>query len=257
MGEGRENVIVLLVRHHEMLRTMAKAPRTKDELSAALGLSRSTIDRHIRKLEMNQLVEPTQGGYTMSAAGQLAIETYEELDIRLANFDRLARALAVLPPDAPLDSSLLSGEVTLSGPNVPHQPVTEYATAIEQATHVRAVIPTITPQIIELYHRKITKEGTTAQFLLTEAVLERLITTYTTEFRGMLDTGRLSIRRVEEVDYGVAIVETELGISVNLLLYLSGGVHALVKSIDPASVQWADIVFAQRWRTAELLPNAG
>ena len=257
MGEGRDGVIVLLVRHHEMLRTMAKAPRTKDELQTAFGLSRSTIDRRIRELETHQLVEPTRGGYMMSAAGRLAIETYEELDARLADFDQLARALAVLSPDAPLDSSLLSSEVTLSGPDGPQQPITEYAAVVEQATHVRAVVPTIIPRLVEIFHRKITEDGMTAQLLLTEAVLERLIATYATEFQRMLDTGRLSVRRIDETEYGLAIVETELGISVNLLLSAETATHALVKSIDPASVQWAEIVFAQQWRIADSLPDVG
>lgn len=255
MGVGREGTIVLLVRHHEMLRTMAKAPRTKDELSTALGLSRSTIDRRIRELETQYLVEPGPRGYMMTAAARLATERYEEFDAQLANFDRLARALSVLPPDVPLDSSLLTSDVTLSDPSVPQQPVSEYAAIVEQATHVRAMSSTIVPQLVEIYHRKIVEDGMTAQLLLTDAVLERLIATYAEEFQRTLETGRLSVRLIEEPSYGLSIVETELGMSVNLLLSVDTGVHALVKSIDPAAVQWAEVVYDQQWRVAQPLPN--
>lgn len=258
MGVGRGELIVLLVRRHEMLRTMAKAPRTKDELSTALDLSRSTIDRSIRELETQYLVEPNPNGYMTTVAGQLALEEYDRLDSRLSNFDRFARALSVLPPDAPVDASLLANsEVTLADPTNPHQPIDAYAAVLERATHVRTMVPAVIPQLVDASHRRIVEEELTAQVVLSEAVLERLIAAYTERFQGALDTGRLSVRQTEELTYGLSIVEARMGLSVNVLTYTETGAHALIRSIDPAAIQWAEVVFGQGWQAAQPLPDPG
>ncbi|MEM4781147.1 MAG: hypothetical protein QXG03_06265 [Halalkalicoccus sp.] len=234
---------------------MAGTSRTKAELASTLDLSLSSVSRHIREIESLQLAERTPDDYILTAAGRLAVEEYDRFEERLANFDRLASALSALPPGTPLDPSLLTSEVVLADRTLPHQPIDAYASILEQARHVRAVIPVVVPRLVELYHRRIIEEGMTAELVLTEPVLERLIAAHTEEFRRALDTGRLSIRQTDSAAYGLSIVETEAGLSANFLPFVETGLHALVKSVDPAAIQWAEVVYEQRWRAADPLPS--
>lgn len=190
-------------------------PRQKCELVRELEESRSTIDRALRELERARFVERDEAGYRTTLAGELALAEHERYAARLDGLAERRDLLDGLSRDEPLDCALFErAEASLPTQSSPHAPVEELGAFLRDFRHVRVFATAIIPKYVELYRERVVEGDATADFVLSEGVLEWLLS-----------------RRADDVmDFfaadGVTVAETETDHSFSLVIADYGGASA-------------------------------
>lgn len=164
-----------------------RRPRQKCELARELAESRSTIDRALRELEDAGFVEREETGYRTSLAGELALAEYDRYTARLDGLVELQPMIDGLPTDEPLDGAVFEGaDASLPDQCSPHEPVEALATFLSQAEHARVFGTAVLPQHVDLYYERIVEEDMTADFVLSEGVVEWLLSRREEQAMGIL-----------------------------------------------------------------------
>ncbi|WP_224268931.1 helix-turn-helix transcriptional regulator [Haloprofundus salinisoli] len=252
---GPSEILAAVARRGSALRSLDGGTR-KSELAKQLSVSRSTVDRAIRELEGQGLVERIDDGYRRTLAGELVLSEYDSFTSRLGGIVESLDALDTLHPKTEFDAALLDGaDIVYAEKHSPHEPVTRYGEAVCRAERVRALAPAVLPQQVQIYHDRLTAGEMEAQLALSEAVVERLVSAYDEELQEALSTGRLHIRQTtSDPPYGLVCAETPTGPEVSLLLYGETGAYAFIGNDSSAAVEWAESVFDEWWADAAPLP---
>lgn len=251
-SSGRPDLASVLAARQNVLRAVGNDGVRKTELTDALDLSRSTVDRAVRELEQVGLLVREDGRCRRTLAGSLALEEYDGYRRRLDGIDESTELLAALPPDTPFDATVLVGaDVRKAEAHTPYEPVSAVSNLIERATRTRTVASGVIPQQVETYRRAILEGGLEAQFVVTDRVIEHVIETYDDVLSEALATGRAEFRLTEEsMPYSVVVAETPTGTEVGVLVYADDGVRGTVRNDDPAAVAWGLDVFEGYWERA-------
>ncbi len=249
--------MAVVARRGRVLRAAGPDGVRKRDLVDDLDVSRSTIDRGIRELEGIGLIERTDGKYRRTLCGRLALAEYDAFESRIDGLIEGSSVLSKLPPDADFDAAVLDGaEIVRAKRHSPHVPVSRLGDVVSRATHVRAMAPAVMPQQVETYRTGIVERGLTAEVVLSDAVVGRLVAAYPDALEEALETGRLSLRRTEEsIPYSLLVADTPDGREIGALVYGDSGVRAFVGNDDPAAVAWAEDCLAERWERAEPFPS--
>lgn len=112
MSAGGE-LLELVLRRRNVMQQL-RTPAEKRELVATLDVSRSTIDRAIRDLELAGLIVWNEDGYRLTAVGRVLLDDASSLLEAASGADVVAEVLSTLPTDAPLDTALLCGASVVS-----------------------------------------------------------------------------------------------------------------------------------------------
>ncbi|KTG11222.1 hypothetical protein AUR64_04655 [Haloprofundus marisrubri] len=252
---GPSEIMAAVARRGNVLRALDEGTR-KAELVTQLSVSRSTVDRAIRELEGQGLVERTDNGYRRTLAGELVLTEYDSFTSRLDGIVESLDALDTLHPNTEFETAFLNGaDVVYAEKHSPHEPVTRYGEVVSGANRVRAIGPAVLPQQVEIYHDRITDEGMSAQLALSEAVVERLVSVYDERLQEALSTGRLHIRQTSSTPpYSLVCAEMPTGPKVSALLYGDTGAYAFIGNDSSAAVEWAESVFEKWWTEATAMP---
>lgn len=255
MEIGGGELMEIVSRRRRFLRALGPSWSTKDDLESTVDVSRSTIDRALRELEMCDLVEQDGARFRLTAVGTLVMREFDRYRRRLAGIERAASMLTVLDPDTEIDGVLFD-EMTIvkSGQDSPRRPVDEHTSLIERATRVRTIGAVVLPQLVETYHRRIVRDGMGAQLLLTNSIVARLLSAYRDEFREGIESGRVSIREIDEQPpYSVIIAETETDPAVGLLFSGETEILGFIGTERAEAVDWAVDRFETLWEDARPL----
>ncbi|QCJ45619.1 winged helix-turn-helix domain-containing protein [Haloprofundus sp. MHR1] len=252
---GPSEIMAAVARRGSTLRALDEGTR-KSDLVKRLSVSRSTVDRAIRELEGQGLVERTDDGYRRTLAGELVLSEYDCFTSRLGGIVEALDALGTLHPKTEFDTALLDGaDVVYAEKHSPHEPVTRHGEVVSRAETVRALAPAVLPQQVQIYHDRLMDGELEAQLALSEAVVERLVTVYDDLLREALSTGRAHIRQTtSDPPYSLVCAETPTGPEVSLLLYGDTGAYVFIGNDSPEAVEWAESMFAEWWAGATPLP---
>ena len=102
----RDELVHTLTRRRTILAALDDRPRHKRDLTEELHVARSTIDRALRKLETEGLVERGDDGFSLTTHGEIAFDVYGDFTERLdalwgARRRRRAPLQSVRRPDVP------------------------------------------------------------------------------------------------------------------------------------------------------------
>lgn len=256
MGAAQSgDLLDVVTRRSELLRTVGSEPTRKRDLESALGVSRSTIDRGIRELADRRLVERTDGGYRRTLAGDVALRNYDRFRRRTEGLHRGTALLGALPPDADLDPAFTAGvAVVESDRTSPHRPIETLYDYVKAATRVRGISTAIHPQQIETYRRAVNERGMRADIVLTDDALDRLVSEYADALEGGLDHDRVAFHRTDaEVPYSLTVADLDDGPVAAVLVFGSGGTEGVLINDAPAAVEWAERRFETARERAEPL----
>lgn len=257
LPSGRSDIASVLATRHDVLRAVGDEGARKNELTDALDVSRSTVDRAVRELEEADLLAREAGRCRRTLAGNLALAEYDGYRRRLDGIVDGRELLAVLPPDARFDARVLAdADIRVTEAHAPYESVSPVSDLIERATRTRTVASGVIPQQVETYRRAILEDGLEAQFVVTDRVIEHVIETYDDALSEALATGRVEFRLTDEpMPYSVVVAETPDGTRVGVLVYGDAGVRGTVRNDDPAAVAWGLDLFERFWeRAAPLSP---
>lgn len=251
---GADDVVALLARRAELLRSLRAGPRAKQDLAAAQSVSRSTVDRAVRTLEAHGFVARDES-VSLTLRGRLALDAYDEFVDLLDALDTASDLLDVLPADATIDGALLHGaDVVQSDPIAPQRPYLAYQSAVEDATAVRGFAPAVLDENVPQFRDRIVDGGAPVDLTVAPAALDELVSSHADTVEEALDTGRLTLREATTVlDYGLVLVEQPERTVVCALVFDDHGLAGVVENDERHAVEWADDVYERIRADAELL----
>lgn len=229
----------VVVRRSDVLRAIGTDGVSKRDLEDRVDVSRSTVDRSIRELESNRLIERTNGAFRRTLAGELSLREYDAFVSRMDGLADNADLLESLPSDTDVDAAVFDGaDVVRSTPHAPQAPVAELCAFIERADRLRGLCFTAFPRGMDAY-RSALERGVETELVLARPAVERFVSAFDTA-SPPLETDHLTIRQATtEPEYGLLLAETPDAPVAGMTLYDDGGVSAFLSNDDTEAVSWA------------------
>lgn len=251
---GAEDVVALLARRAELLRSLQDGPRAKQDLAAAQSVSRSTVDRAVRALEAHGFVA-RDDDVSLTLRGRLALDAFDEFVDLLDALDAADELLDVLPADATIDGALLRGtDVVQANPIAPQRPYLAYQSVVGDATAIRGFVAAVLDENVPEFRDRIVDGRAPVDLTVAPAALDELLSSHADAVEDALDTGRLTLREATTVlDYGLVLVEQPERTVVCALVFDDHGLAGVVENDGPHAVEWADDVYERIREDAELL----
>lgn len=244
-----ECLIELLSRRHDLLMLLHDRQRTKGELEAALGVSRSTVDRAVRALEERTIVSRGSGGVSLTQYGRVILDGYLQFRDGLMGLDAAKPLLSSFDADGMVPFDLFrDANVVTSSRESPQRPIVEFRQFLGDVSEVRSIITGVLPEYVQTCHKRVVEDGLTVEVVLGSSVLEKLLTRYWGAVRDMLSTDRFTMYEMSSVpSFSVQVGETDRR-EAAMLTYGESGVTGFIRSARPAAVAWAEMVF-DRYRS--------
>ena len=255
--ESRPSALLdLLTRRTAMLRELNTTPVRKRDLASTLDVSRSTVDRGLRELAAQDLVERTDDGYRTTLAGRLTLDAFDTLSERTHGIDAALDVISVLPHDAPFPPDLFAGAtVVRPSPISPHRPAETNAELLSWADHVRGLISAVSEQYVANYRTAIA-DGTSVELVFPTKVLERLVTRYDTAGDPVFQKDIVEVRETEATPpCSVKLHRRDENQVASLTVYGPDGLRGVVTNDSPAAVSWTASFIDRHWDEADALPS--
>jgi len=254
---ARDELVHALTRRRTVLLELADGPRRKRELVAALDVARSTVDRALRTLESEGLVERVDDGFALTTAGAAAFDVYVEFTDRLNAICSCRDVVERLPSGRFVDPEFLrDAEVVRASVSAPDEPVRAFVEMVSQATHARGFSPTAYGAYVDVFEERVVEHGLTADLAFSDEALETLTSSHSGAITRAVETGRVRVRRIPELP-GTGLVVLSRGErppAVAMGVHGGPGLDALVRNDSPAAVEWARELVDEQFERAEEIP---
>lgn len=234
-------VIETMSRRADLLRALRDGPKSKRALVAALPISRSTVDRAVRQLETSGLVTRESGAVGLSFVGRVALRAFDEFYDGLAGLQRASEIIGPIPPDASIDLRVFAGaDFVRAEAHAPHQPVQGVKDFLGGAERIRGVASAVLPDYVAEYSRQIIEEGTTVELVVSDRVLETLLTEYQTPLESALATGRFELCVVEQSPPFSTIIAYRESAELGVVVYGDSGATGLIRNSGSDALRWGE-----------------
>lgn len=242
MSEDAAEFARLLVRRAPMLRTLAGGTTTKAALAEAHDVSRSTVDRAVRRLESAGAVERRDGGVALTLVGTLALSAYDSYRADLEGLAACCHAVEGIGRDAPVTLDLLRGADVHAAPSkTPHRPVAAMVDLVEDAVRVETYATMVLPELFEAYVEGVVDGALTIEAYVERDALGALVTDFGARLGDALDTGRVSLAETTVgLPFYLARFDLADGRRVVVVACGDHGVDYLLVNDTAAAVAWAD-----------------
>lgn len=240
------DVVDTLSRRTRILRVLGCEPRSKRDLVEALGLSRSTVDRGVRELEMLGFVERCGEGYRLSPGGRLARTEYDRTGEALEAIGDAADLLKHLPRDAPMSTRLLEGAtIQVPEPHAPTEPFEALVPLLDDATRFRGVAGTERlPALRDVLYERTVEGDLDAEAVFTECLTEFLVDSHPETTRSVIADGGFDIYALPEIPYGLGIFETPTYSCALVVVHEDPAeVYGIIQNDSPAALDWAEATY--------------
>ncbi|WP_227131323.1 helix-turn-helix transcriptional regulator [Halorubellus salinus] len=253
----RDELVRTLTRRREVLEALDDSACRKPELARELDVARSTVDRAIRQLQNQALVERGDDGYELTTCGEVAVDLYGRFASRLDAMCDARDVVAELPsrefahPDVLDDAT-----VVRAASSAPDRPVRAFLELVEDAEHARGFSPTAYGAYVDVFERRVVDAGMTAEFVFSDDALAELTTAHRESVQRATETGRVAVHRIDSLPMvGVSVLRREDGSRVLAMgVYDGTGMAALVQNDAPDAVSWGDALVADYLERADEMP---
>lgn len=231
----------------DFLEELVGETRRKPDLSEALAVSRSTVDRALRSLEEAGLVTRVDGGFTATVSGRLAARAYTEYCEQMETLAETGGLLENLDPECDPPQAMLRGaDVMLARQPAPYRPATELESFLHDADRVLGLSRSISSSSTsELLARRV-QEGMEYEVVYDTTLAEFLARGRGSERAEMVDTGRFEAYATDGLPYGLFVFEREEGTVAALVVYDdSDDLRGVLVNDREEAVEWA----RERWRS--------
>lgn len=241
-----DELVSLLARRIEVLEHLLDESQTRPELVEDLNISRSTVDRAVRELEGMGLVEFNDGNYRASLVGHLAHEEYAELREELIILEEAADLLTTLPPDAPLDLTVLQGaEVVIGREPAPHIPGSRLPEFLRGADHLRTLsMAYTTPETGEVVAQGVREDRVRVEIVLERDLYEYLTESGAVDIDSLAENDNFEAGLADDLPFGLIIADRGGTTEVCLAVYgQERTLEGIIINDTPEAVDWAESVW--------------
>ena len=242
----------LLSQRADALAALIDGGYDKAGLTEELDVSRSTIDRTVRRLEANGLARRTDGRIEATLAGRLAYDSYRRYCKETADVCLFGDLLRDLPPDADVGHDLLDGATAFrSEPPATGRPSNEVTALFEEGTRLRACASVVNDAAaVDELRRMVTERGGSGAVVYTATLAEHVRDEYFRHHHEMIATGRYRAYETDEIPYELFVVDTDDRTCVVVTVYDdSGMLQGTIINDTDAAVEWGEGMF-ERCRDA-------
>lgn len=234
------DLLPLFARRESLLSRLDEGTRTKADLVATLDVSRSTVDRCVRKLESAGIVERREGSYGLSLAGRLLFREYLRFRERASSIGDAVEVLAAVPTDADLDGdALVDADVTVADRTAPYRPAEAHLEQVRGADRVSIVSTAVSPRYVSTYREAVVDGDLELRLVTTDSVASILISEYPDVLAACFEAGDLEMYLYDdEPPFSISVVERPESVHLGLLVYDDGGVRGYISSESESAVAY-------------------
>lgn len=224
-----------------ILSLFVETARPKRAVVDELDVSRSTVDRAVRDLEAQGLLERCEDGYVATVAGRVSDTVHERYRRTLADVDAATSLLALLDPDADVDERIVAGSTpiraTVPDQHAPLERLEEHIAASD--THYGVSAGDSGAGFGELFHEQVVAGELDVEFVFTDAMADHLRESMPDMWREMHAHG-FEAYTVSDIPFGVAICEQGEETTVALVVYdEQSRLAGILFNGTPDAVAWA------------------
>jgi DNA-binding transcriptional ArsR family regulator len=245
----------LVAAREPLLRALADGPVSKATLTERVAVSRSTVDRGLRRLAEHGLAEPTPDGYRRTVLGRLLLAEYDRYTDRAGSILDASEVLAARPAGVDLPSSILVDAVVASPqPNDPYGPLEDGMARLASAEHVRSVTTPALARYAGLFDLGLLPDEGSAELCLPTASVESLVADRPDWFEEAVARPDVELREATaEPPFTVAVVHHDGDRSVVVAVFDYRGVGSGLVNYSDSAVAWAETFVEQWWVEATVV----
>lgn len=260
--DSDRDVLEVLLGRRAFVEVLAERGLEKPALAEELDVSRSTVDRALRDLQVADLVTRTGAGYTTTPFGTIALAHVEDVLSDLEDVDRTAPLLGELPAELPMSIEFLRGaSIHLVGGQPDRETVDRIIERLEGTARCRTLVHMLTITDTPHYIENRVKSGDLRMEVVAgETLLPYLQGAMGERTRDLLRTGRYELWVTSSVPYGLTIGERHDGTSYAWLFvdHDRRELAGIIETEHPPAIEWATELFesvrddAERVRAEDL-----
>lgn len=241
-SEKERDVVSTLHKNSTCLRILTDDSRTKPELVDTLGCSRSTVDRKIRTLSENDLVEYADGNWKPTILGRLASQRRRSYLSAISDLANSASILSELDTDNPIDWRFLDGiDAYEADTAVPDGVVETLFDPTDKVTHIRGFAPRVLSGQMKLIYRNMSDAS--FEFVLPTDVIDRLEDIHSEYMSGILASESVEVhRQTVPFSFGLWISDDE---RAGIVVYTGRGIRGVLVNDTDEALSWADELYAR------------
>lgn len=216
VGEGRDDVLVELIRRHEVFEALADDALEKPELASVLDISPATAHRILTSFREKGYIRRTGRGYELTPLGARLREVTERFRSETDQTYRLeALYETVIEADIDVDVEYFDGAtVTVAKSGDPYRPINRFAHLLAETETLRGFDTTsVSPSYVEDIHERIV-DGMPIEIVFETAVIDRLSTEYADLADVAFERENLTLFAHDEIPFGLALFDDRVGIGV-------------------------------------------
>jgi predicted transcriptional regulator len=196
-----------LIRHSPMLEALWGEDLARKELEQRLKISRVTSHRRTKALIERDLIEKTEGTFTLTELGTTMAEVVIEFKTETRTASVLASVLEAVPDGVPeIDiADFTDATVTTAGPGDPYRGVNRFMSLVRNTDTLRGLAPSmIDPRHIDEFHARICK-GMTTSAIFPPEVIENLFDPNPERAKEIFESGNLTLRTHVDMPFGLTL----------------------------------------------------
>jgi len=248
---GSRDVATLLLNRYTILRALDASPRTKQELLREVEISRSTLDRVMRKLEKAGLVVYTDGEWHLTVYGRCAFTLHQRYREQLSGL-REAASLVDAPSEVtPLDCSLLIDADVYSSEGAIQEDVMQVLLdAAREATRFRLFTPRVLAAHVEaFYETALVGDNPRVELVVSVSLFDQLRAYFPDLIHEAVTDSPIFFYTAEVPEsFGLWIADHD---HVGVLVFGEDGVRGILVNDSDEALRWAEDQYEQVKQNAD------
>ena len=247
-------VIDALASRSNLIDALSAEPKDKREIVDELGVSRSTVDRGVRELEVLGLVDYASGGLTLTFAGRLLAREYREFKERVASVLDAQNVIAVLDEDSDIDARLLTGaEIVPADTIAPFKPGEKLVEEVRKADRCRLTSRAHAYRdTADVFHNQVINEGMETEMVFRARMLDHIRSDYPEILHDFELADNSKNYVTETIPFGLYLAERDDTTNVCVLVYGPDNRYTGFISNDTEdAIEWGEEIYEQYKQRAE------
>lgn len=236
--------LTVCIDRYQYLTVLDRTELAKRELIESLDKPRSTVDRDIRLLESESVVERTTNGCKLTVFGQLVLKMLSDLFPVFSDACRAREVVNRLPPETTFPPELLvNAEIITAEPSAPDKPALMIRRRIENATGIRSMAPFILDTYVEQLQTVVAESSSPVELLLTSTAIDRLLASHRSTFETELENDKLTLIEVAEIPFGLFLIEQRSATEILLVTLSDRSVVDVIAAQSDLAKEWGERIY--------------